>query len=109
MKRSSKPTIAGILDLVVGGLMLIVGLVFLVSGIVVGINVEGNLFPVLGILILPPGALAVTGGIYALRRRHWLVALICSILGCAFWVLSIPAIILIALSKEEFGQTPRTA
>ena len=108
MKRSPKPTVAGILDLVVGGLMLVVGLVFLVSGIVVGIDVEGNLFPVLGILILPPGALAVTAGICALRRKRWLVALVCSILIVPVY-LTIPATILIALSKKEFGQTPLTA
>lgn len=109
MKRSWKPIVAGILDLVVGGVMLIVGLVFLVSGIMAGIETEGNLFPVLGILFLPPGALAVVGGIYALRRKRWLVALACSVPAAPVSGLTIPAIILIALSKEEFGQLPRKA
>jgi hypothetical protein len=69
-----------------------------------GVETEGNLFPILGVLFLPPGALAVVGGIYALRRKRWLVALVCLIPAVPFWGLTIPAIILIALSKEEFGR-----
>lgn len=103
MKRSRKLTVAGILDLAVGSVVSLASLAMLIGGIMAGVETPGNLFPVLGFLLLPPGALAVVGGIYALRRKRWMVALIFSVPACPFCGLTIPAIILIALSKNEFS------
>ena len=49
------------------------------------------------------GILAIVGGIYALRRKIWGLALAGSI--AAFfpsWILGLTAIVLTALSKNEF-------
>jgi len=46
---------------------------------------------------------ALAGGIFALLRRKWTWSLICAIAATlSFILLGIPAIILIALSKDEF-------
>ena len=65
-------------------------------------------FPLLrvaAILVLLLGILAVAGGIYALRRKAWGLALTGSACGAVLaWFLGIPAVILIALSKKEFAE-----
>ncbi len=99
--RTWKPRVAGILDLVVGGAISVLALVFSVVGIV-GSH-EGNIWGPLGILLLPPGALAVVGGICALRRRNWRLAMVCPMFAVPFLGLTIPAIIFVAQSKKEFA------
>ena len=48
--------------------------------------------------------IALVGGIFALIRKRWLVALASAIAAAlSFILLGIPAIILIALSKDEFN------
>jgi hypothetical protein len=50
-------------------------------------------------------ALAIVGGIYALRRKKWGLALTGSIAALIvpwFWFLGIAAIVFTALSKSEF-------
>jgi hypothetical protein len=50
-------------------------------------------------------ALALVGGVFALRRRHWRWALTGAIAASlSFLLLGIPAIVLIASSKEAFKQ-----
>ena len=47
---------------------------------------------------------AMIGGIYAIKRRGWRLAIVGSICGALLtWFLGIPAIILTALSKKEFA------
>ena len=46
--------------------------------------------------------LPLIGGICALKRRHWLLALIGSIVSFIFWLLGIPALVLLALNRSEF-------
>jgi hypothetical protein len=59
------------------------------------------------ILWIMVGGAAIPGGIYAVKRRHWGVALagsICSPLYVRFW--RIPALILVVLGKGEFRRSP---
>ena len=87
-----KPTAAGILTISAG-----------VFGLIVGIVLIGRspLFMV-GLLAIMIGVVAVVGGVCALKRRVWGLALAGSICSLFCW-LGIPAIIFIALSKQEFS------
>jgi len=87
-----KPTAAGTLTISAG-----------VFGLIVGIVLIGRspLFMV-GLLAIMIAIVAVAGGLCALKRRAWGLALAGSICSVFCW-LGIPAIILIALSKQEFS------
>jgi len=87
-----KPTAAGSLTISAGVLGLIVGIV-LVS--------ISPLFMV-GLVAIMISIVAMAGGLCALKRRAWGLALAGSICSVPCW-LGIPAIILIALSKHEFS------
>ena len=55
------------------------------------------------------GALGVVGGIFAIRRKNWGLALAGAIAGTiTFFPIGVPAIIFVALGKGEFemGSTP---
>ena len=87
-----KPTAAGSLTISAGVLGLIVGIV-LVS--------ISPLFMV-GLVAIIISIVDMAGGLCALKRRAWGLALAGSICSVPCW-LGIPAIILIALSKHEFS------
>jgi|SRR4030042_118998 hypothetical protein len=102
------PMVAGILDIIAGSWGLILAFAFIFIGSVTRFvpDVPPYLFPIFTALSLPfaiVGILAIVGGIYALRRKIWGLALAGSI--AAFfpsWIIGLPAIILTALSKNEF-------
>jgi hypothetical protein len=87
-----KPTAAGTLTISAG-----------VFGLIVGIVLVGRspLF-IVGLPAIMIGIVAVAGGLCAFKRRAWGLALAGSICSVFCW-LGIPAIILIALSKQEFS------
>ena len=114
-KETWMPTTAGILDIIAGAFGLIVGIILLILG-AVGSSIMAYFVPE-----MPPAAavvifssiavpfiliaiLAIVGGIYALQRKIWGLALAGSI--AAFfsptWVLGVAAIVFTALSKNEF-------
>jgi hypothetical protein len=100
--------VAGILDIIAGSWGLILALIFILIGSVARFipNLPPYLFPIFTALSLPfaiVGILAIVGGIYALQRKIWGLALAGSI--AAFfpsWILGLPAIVFTALSKKEF-------
>ena len=50
------------------------------------------------------GILAIVGGIFALKRKHWGLALAGSIAGTfTFFPCGIPAIIFVSMSQQEFS------
>lgn len=107
-KKTWMPTTAGILDIISGSFGLIGFCALVIAGGVVRFapNIPRFLPPMFMGLALPlviVGILAIVGGIYALQRRNWGLALAGSI--AAFfpsWLLGIAAIIFTALSREEF-------
>ena len=118
MEKTWKPTVAGILDIVSGALSL-VGLVLFIIGFMVFKAIGGTdmpmpmpIIPIYGglaflfavaIPILIAEILAIVGGIYALKRKKWGLALTGSIAALfASWPLGIAAIVFTAMSKEEF-------
>jgi hypothetical protein len=112
--KTWKPKAAGILDIVAGTLGFI-GVFFLITGVMV----TGGVFDIPGIedvpffvpslisgialLVAVINVLALIGGIYAVQRKKWWVALVGSIAAfLSSTPLGIAAIILTALSKDEF-------
>jgi predicted amidophosphoribosyltransferase len=85
-----RPTIAGSLAIAAGVLGLIVGTVLVTPLFMVGL---------VAIII---SIVAVAGGLCALKRRAWGLALVGSICSIWCWV-GIPAIVFIVLSKQEFS------
>ncbi|MFC2050174.1 hypothetical protein ACFLTN_03235 [Chloroflexota bacterium] len=108
-KKTWMPMTAGILDIIAGsfGLIWALMLVFLGGVIRCVPDVPLFLWPIFTALAVPfaiVAILAIVGGIYALRRKLWGLALAGSI--AAFfspsWALGVAAIVFTALSKNEF-------
>jgi len=111
MEKTWKPTVAGILSIVAGAFSIIGGIVPATIGIiggsilgVVGLPCIGGLIAGVMATSVLLGIAAIVGGIYALKRSIWGLALagaICSLFG-PWFVLGILAIIFVAISKSEF-------
>ena len=111
MKKTAKPRIGGILVIISGVLGLLgtasysIGLGDAGSGFG-----KGDIPPFMPSIIfgmpipsLIIAVLALVGGIFALRRKNWVWSLTGSVAATlSFLLLGVPAIILIALSKDEF-------
>jgi len=119
MEKTWKPTVAGILDIISGAAGLIA-----VFGLIIAISITGSFYiteteqipkfvPFLltgiAITIAILSILSLVGGIYALQRKKWGLALAGSISAIFASIpllgglpVGIIAIVLTALSKEEF-------
>ena len=111
VKRTPMPMIAGILCIVDGGLKLLALLGLFVASLVIPIS-QGSVFAVNASILLLAiavplaiiGILAIVGGIFALKRKHWGLALAGAIGGTfTFFPCGIPAIIFISMSQQEFS------
>lgn len=114
--RTWKPTAAGILEIIGGSFQIISGLaIILFSGAVAGglrpgfpygggLGLSFPMIAAIGLPLLVLGVMAIVGGIFALKRKTWGLALAGGI--CALFpphsLLGILAIVFVALSKEEF-------
>lgn len=108
MKRTAMPDIAGVVNIAIGSINLLgvlgTGIALIIIGVVVSgrpivITILGAVFAVLLILGLP----SLIGGIFALRRKNWVVALIGSIASLMLWnLIGLIPLILVILSREEF-------
>jgi hypothetical protein len=104
------PLTAGILDIICGawGLFFSLILIFLSRLIMALAKVPPAVGPIFALLAIPVALLAIlaiVGGVYALKRKIWGLALAGSIgalFSPYFWLLSITAIVLTAMSKNEF-------
>ena len=112
MERTWKPTTAGILTIVAGVFNLIAGITLACVGTdclgpLTGFTVAGVMwFGVIGTPLIIIGIVAIVGGIFALRRRIWGLALagaICALFPPPIIALGLLSIIFLALSKEEFA------
>ena len=106
--RTSRPVVAGWLDIVAGlAWLLAVGVLTpIILGFSVGFGMPQGaglvrLWAILLALALP-GLLAITGGGASLRRQGWLTALIGSI-SVILTGLGIASVILLLRSKNEFA------
>lgn len=122
IQKTWKPMVAGILD-IVGGALSILGSIAVLIGIMFFIPVATSVGPgpvpdmcrwlipgvsetilvIAAVLLLIVGILPIIGGIYALQRKKWGLALagsIVAIFGSS--VMGILATIFIAMAKDEF-------
>lgn len=108
MKKTWMPTAAGILDIVCGAFALIGSFGCVVGGGIVSLVQEVPRFvPALTMAMALPllivGILAIVGGVYALKRAKWGLALTGSIVALfPSWPLGIAAIVFTVLAKNEF-------
>jgi hypothetical protein len=106
MEKTWKPTVGGILAIIAGIIQVILGIVIAAIGGFGGIFIGMGWLSAIGAPFIAFGIVAIVGGIYALRRRIWGLALAGSI--CALiifpplFILGILAIIFVALGKGEF-------
>lgn len=122
VKRTCKPTTAGIINIICGAWFLIGGATVLAtltsplvrviakyywhsmgySG-VPDISFVNSVASVVGVACIILGIVSVLGGVYAIRRRLWGIALTGSIstLICSI-LLGIPAIVFTTVAKGEF-------
>jgi len=119
MGRTWKPTVAGILNIIAGVLSLLGVLGMIVAMVAVGsgpffwgfipelgpltIGFVQTILLIITIFLAIVGILPLLGGIYALQRKNWGLALagsIAAIFGSA--PLGIASTIFTALSKDEF-------
>jgi len=104
MERTWKPTAGGILAIIAGALQVLLGIVIATIG---GITFLFGWAGVFATPFLVLGIIAIVGGIYALRREIWGLALagaICAIIPLILpWsILGILAVIFVSLGKGEF-------
>jgi hypothetical protein len=111
-KKTWMPMVAGILDIICGcwELLLAFGFVFVGSifRFAATPEIPPSLAPLIAAIGIPfaiLGILAIVGGVYALRRKVWGLALagsISSLFSIHLFFLGIAAIVFTALSKNEF-------
>jgi len=57
----------------------------------------------MGLILALIGALAIVGGVFAIKKKHWAIALAGAIAATTtFFPCGIPAVIFVCLGKEEF-------
>jgi hypothetical protein len=109
MNKTWKPIVAGILDIIAGGAALIFGFGLLIGGAVVGFVTQmpmwlNTLIPIVTVPLIILGLLDITGGICALMRKVWGMALAGSITSLVSSpLLGIISLVLTVISKKEFA------
>ena len=125
METTWKPVAAGVLDIVLGifnllGMFVVIGLLVAFGGGVLSVIRIAELLPlwlsgmvhgvliVLAILLAVSSALPLIGGIYAVQRKSWGLALTGSIVAIlSLAPVGIVSTVLIALSRNEFEKYDR--
>jgi hypothetical protein len=108
MSNTWKPVVAGILEIIAGGAALIIAFGLFIAGAVVGFITQmplwlSTLIPMVAVPLIILGILDLTGGIYALLRKAWGMALagaVASLLSSP--LLGIVALVLVIISRKEF-------
>jgi hypothetical protein len=110
------PLVGGILDIISGVICLLVCLILALLGLFFSSSYDrysGQDLSALAVwmLLFVPffilSVLAIIGGIFALRKKVWGLALtgsICSILTLWVWPLGVASVIFISLSKRDFDR-----
>lgn len=112
--KTWKPTAAGALSIIGGAFLLAWGLGHVIRAESVAGTLTRWQFGIVGVIL---GLIAIAGGIFAIRRRVWGLALagaICALFpfhpyGSLIWtpVFGILAIVFVALSKNEFSSSTK--
>ena len=99
--------ILGVLGVMGGGLNILDGLIGFGGSVDAYSGVSTGITVVVGFFEIALGAVAIIGGVYAVQKKKFPLAIIgavCGILatGCCGFPIGIPAVILIAISKDKF-------
>ena len=119
MEKTWKPTVAGILNIIAGALRLIYFFFMIVAVVAVGsspfmwdsvpgmypmtVGTVQTILVLIAVYSFVTGVLPLVGGIFALRRKKWGLALagaIVAIIGLS--VLGVASTVITALCREEF-------
>jgi hypothetical protein len=105
MEKSWKPTAAGVLAIIGGALIMLVALaISLFMPVAAPFRYAFVSVGAIVLLWLAAGVMAIIGGIFALQRRHWGLALagaVCALVPPAT-LLGILSTVFMALAREEF-------
>jgi len=104
-QTTALPMTAGILSIVAGGSALISGATTAAVSGTLATNILFG-FGLIGVPSIVFGIIAIIGGVFALQRRIWWLALtgsICALLSA--WCLGVLAIIFTAVSQKEFAKS----
>ena len=108
MKRTCKATAAGVVDVISGCFGVFCAISLVIPIVILEVLVEAShaeqILIAIAIMCAITGVLAIIGGAFALKRKLWALALagsIASIFPC--FPLGIAAVILTALSRDEFS------
>ena len=104
-KKRTLSTIAGIVEIVAGVFALVPAVAMVLAMFVVEDESMFNWYVVFAIVLVGLSTLAIIGGICALRRKYWAMALVGSI--AVIWptlVLGIGALVLNIMARDEFRQ-----
>jgi hypothetical protein len=106
-KRTGKPVVGGILGIIAGAINFAGGIILIADGATVdSVNwSEMGLGQALVIL----GILAIVGSSVAIARRNFILSIIGGVCALPPLLLGIPALLLIALSHEEFDLRPESS
>lgn len=126
MERTWKPTTAGVLTIIAGGVGICAGSLILLLAIPLGLGgalaeaiaemdiIGGLLYGLSGMIgmigagMIGLGAVAIAGGIYALKRKLWNFALAGAILAAICSIpLGVLAIIFVSIGKKEFDKVAK--
>ena len=111
MEKTWKPTTGGILSLIAGIIQLLSGIGLTVGlGMLQGLigsipGLPAGIFAILGIPWIILGIIAIAGGVFAMKRAKWGLALagsICALFHPLTWFLGIASIIFVIMGKGEF-------
>ena len=113
MQHSWRPVAAGVLDIISAVSMLFVCSCLMLAGyysyMIGGPNSSWlpTLLYIIGILLVIVAIIAITGGVFCLRRKAWNLALAGAIAAffCCF-IFGIISIILTVFARSEFKQVP---
>lgn len=104
-KKTQLSLAAGIIDIAAGGFS-VVSILWVVVFMLFAFEIDEGVpffFALLPLLMLIPGIIGIVGGIFALRRRSWVMALIGSIaLILTASVAGIAALVLTIMARDEF-------
>ncbi|MGP8080331.1 MAG: hypothetical protein ACLPVI_07455 [Dehalococcoidales bacterium] len=100
-----KSTTAGILSIIAGALAIIFAFTMFHRHEVIGLLNHGGRWRVWGCIVLLLGIMSIIGGIFAIMRKAWGVALAGAITALyPYGVFGILAIIFVAMGKPEFSK-----
>jgi hypothetical protein len=108
MSNTWKPVIAGVLEIIAGGAALILAFGLFIAGALVGFVTQmplwlSTLIPIVAVPLIIVGILDLIGGIYALLRKAWGLALAGAVVSLVSSpLLGIVALVLVIISRREF-------